>query len=96
MDLLDLFRPNKEFKRASLRPKSSSNYAPSESSAVSITSSHIRVRHVETGTDYVKRYVEEEDRLALEVCKLFTWTNSSYRYKLLYNGYRQQKRTTKW
>ncbi|XP_058808983.1 probable ATP-dependent RNA helicase spindle-E [Phymastichus coffea] len=67
MDLMDLFRPNKEIKRGPLRPRKS-NYAPSECSAASIASSikPLVKENKENGTDYVQKYVEEEKRKALE------------------------------
>ena len=66
MDLLDVINPNKEFKRVFLRPKRQ-YYTPSESSAASVLSYDVRQESI-SGTDYVKQYVDEEDKKALEVC----------------------------
>lgn len=64
MDLLKLFDPNGTFERTTIKPK--------KEYAIPIQDHSTRVRepwraNPESGTEYAKKYVEEEDAKALQV-----------------------------
>ncbi|KAJ8674355.1 hypothetical protein QAD02_005617 [Eretmocerus hayati] len=68
MDLLSLFNGKQQFERVPRRHgRSNSSYAASESSASYAT---VPTRPLASGTDYVAKYVQEENERALQAAKL--------------------------
>lgn len=71
MDLMNLFDKEKTFERVKVKPpRSNISYheanETSNFSTVSVPTSRLFM----SGTDYVKKYVEQENQRALEVCNL--------------------------
>lgn len=66
MDYLNLFYPNAIFKRKILPGPSSRRQLPKDMSLLD-AKLNMNIKHTESGTDYVKEYVQREEDELLEV-----------------------------
>lgn len=67
MDLLDLFQSKKTFERVNI-PRQRTYYTADESSDARSEASFHAVSLLPKGVNYSKKYIDEENQKALQVC----------------------------